>query len=313
MRRRHALLLTPALLGQGSQPMRFIVPYAPGGGADQAARLLSGPLGAELGQTIIIENRTGGGGSIGAGLVAQARPDGQTLLVDPSAHVANHVLLRGLPFDYARDFAPVAQLSVLPMLLVVPAADTAPDLASWMARLREAPGRVSYASSGAGTASHLTAALFLRRARLEAVHITYRGGAQAVQDVVAGTVGFSMATIASALGLVQGGRLRALAVSTQARVPSLPAVPTLAEAALPGFDFSEWIGLYAPAATPADLLDRLHAATLRSLAEPTLRQRLLDAGAIPGMAGSRAAFAAWVAAQRAETTALLAQERITAD
>jgi len=145
------------------------------------------------------------------------------------------------------------------------------------------------------------------------VNVPYRGGAQAVQDVVAGNVGFSMATIASSLSLVQGGRLRALAVSSPTRVPSLPDVPALAEAAIPGFDMAEWIGLFAPAATPPALLDRLHEATLRVLAEPGLRNRLLDSGALPGMAGSRADFARWVAARRAETTALLAAERISAE
>lgn len=313
MKRRTALLLAASAPALAQAPLRFVVPYAPGGGADQAARLLAGPLGAELGQTILVENRTGGGGSIGAGLVAQARPDGLTLLVDSSAHVANHVLLRGLPFDYARDFAPVAQLTVLPMLLIVPASESAPDLASWMARLRESPGSMSYASAGTGTASHLTAALFLRAAGLQAVEVSYRGGSQATQDVVAGNLAFSMATMASALPLVQGGRLRALAVTTMARLPALPDVPTLDERALPGFDAAEWIALYAPAATPPALLERLHAAVRAVLLEPRLRQRLLDAGALPGLGGDRAAFVRYVADKRAETTALLARSGITGE
>ncbi len=295
------------------RPVRLVVPYAPGGGADHVARLVAGSVSTALRQPVIVENRTGGGGSIGAASVAQARPDGHVLLVDPSAHVANHVLIRGLGFDYERDFAPVAQLSVLPLLLVVAPADPARDLATWIGRARTRHVSLSYASAGNGTASHLAATLFLRGLGLGATHIPYRGGGPAVLDVAAGNVTFSLATVAAGLGMVEGGRLRALAVTSPVRLSGLPEVPTMAEVALPGFKASEWVGLYAPRATPAAVLDVLHDVVQRALSEAAVRARLTEAGALPGEPMPREAFARFVTEQRALTTRLLAEERITAD
>lgn len=276
-----ALALSWPALAQApfpDRPIRLIIPYAPGGGTDATMRVLTGPMGEILGQPFVIENRTGGAGTIGAALVAQARPDGYTLLADPSAHALNHMLIRNLPFNYERDFAPIARMSVMPLIMIVPANERAPDLASYVARLREQGGRVSWASAGIGTASHLSGFLFVQQARIESTHVPYRGGSQGAQAVLAGDTHFNFATAPSAVGLVQGRQLRALGVSSTARMSVLPDVPTVAEAALPGFELVEWIGLWAPTGTPTALLDRIQDAAQRTLAMPDVRARLAVLG-----------------------------------
>src|SRR5215218_1567302 len=226
------------------RPIRLVVPYAPGGATDATVRVLAGPMGELLGQSFVVENRTGGAGSIGAAIVAQARPDGYTLLADPSAHALNHYLLRNLPFAYERDFAPIARLSVMPLIMVVPVAERAPDLAAYIAWAKAQGGRISWASAGVGTASHLAGFLFVQRAGIQGAHVPYRGGSQGAQAVLSGDTHFNFATAPSAVGLVQGRQLRALAVSSAARLAALAEVPTVAEAALPGFELVEWIGLW---------------------------------------------------------------------
>jgi tripartite-type tricarboxylate transporter receptor subunit TctC len=251
------------------QPIRMVAPCAPGGAADTTARLLLGPMGEHLGQTITVENRTGGGGTIGTAAVAQARPDGYTLLADGSAHTANHALVRNLPFDYVRDFAPVARLSSFPLLFLVRADDPARDLAGFVAAARGRGGRVAYSSAGVGSASHLAAFLFAQRAGIEATHVAYRGGSQAAQAVASGDTQFMLASTPAGIGLVQAGRLRVLAVAGAGRLLVLPEVPTLHEAAAPsGFEFAEWVGLWAPAGTPEAVLDRLDAAVAHALGRP---------------------------------------------
>lgn len=295
-----AALALPALAqGQAfpDRPIRLIIPYAPGGGTDATMRVLTAPMAEILGQPFVIENRTGGAGTIGAAMVAQARPDGYTLLADPSAHALNHMLVRNLAFNYERDFAPIARMSVMPLIMIVPAAERAADLAAYVTQLRAQGGRVSWASAGIGTASHLSDFLFVQRAGIEATHIPYRGGSQGAQAVLAGDTHFNFATAPSAVGLVQGRQLRALAVSSVARMSVLPEVPTVAEAALPGFELVEWIGLWAPAGTPAEILERIEAAAARAVAMPEIRARL----AVLGMEGAflpRPDFARFVTGQR---------------
>src|SRR4051812_37980988 len=234
-----ASLAAPALAqapGYPERPIRLIIPYAPGGATDATVRVLAGPMGEILGQPFVIENRTGGAGTIGANIVAQARPDGYTLLADPSAHALNHMLVRNLPFTYERDFAPIARMSVMPLIMVVPTSESAPDLPSYIAWARAQRGRISWASAGVGTASHLSGFLFVQRAEIESTHAPYRGGSQGAQAVLSGDTQFNFATAPSAIGLVQGQQLRALSVSSAKRMAALPDVPTVAEAALPGFE-----------------------------------------------------------------------------
>lgn len=277
--------------------IRLVIPYAPGGATDATVRVLAGPMGEMLGQSFVIENRTGGAGTIGAAAVAQARPDGYTLLADPSAHALNHLLVRNLPFSYERSFAPIARLSVMPLIMVVPAIERAPDLAAYVAWARAQGGRVSWASAGVGTASHLSGFLFVQRAGIEATHAPYRGGSQGAQAVLTGDTHFNFATAPSALGLVQGQQLRALAVSGATRMSALPDVPTVAEAALLGFELVEWIGLWAPAGTPTPILERIQDAARRTLAMPDIQARLATLG-MEAAFQPRDTFGGFLAAQR---------------
>ena len=302
-----ATALAAPALAQGQpfpdRPIRLIIPYAPGGGTDATMRVLTGPMGELLGQPFVIENRTGGAGTIGAAVVAQARPDGYTLLADPSAHALNHMLVRNLSFAYERDFAPIARMSVMPLVMIVPASERATDLAAYVTQMRAQGGRVSWASAGIGTASHLAGFLFVQQAGIESTHIPYRGGSQGAQAVLAGDTHFNFATAPSAVALVQGRQLRALAVSSVSRMSVLPEVPTVAEAALPGFELVEWIGLWAPVGTPAAILSRIEDAAARTVAMPDVRARL----AVLGMEAAflpRPDFTRFVIEQRAMLTGI---------
>ena len=314
-----AALATPALatpaLAQPWSParsMRIVVAYAPGGGADTTARLLAGPLGTFLGQTVVVENRPGAGSTIGAGEVARAAPDGTTLLLDSAGHTMAPALIRNIPFDYATAFTPISQVILLPQVVVVPAASPDASLTALLARAKAQPGRLTYASSGNGGAQHVTGLLLLRRAGVEMTHVPYRGGAPAVQALLSNDVDCAVATITSALPLVRDGKLRALAVTGLNRISSLPEVPTVAEQGIPGFDQNEWNGLLAPAGLPPAALERLHAGCLRALAEPAVRQRLEGLGAV-ALGTTPAEFGAFLAKDRAAMATLVREAGIVAD
>ncbi len=304
-------LAAPAIaLSWPSRPVRMIVPYPPGGGADTTARLLAGPMGGVLGQTVIVENRGGAGGSIGAVAVAQAAPDGYTLLLDAGAHVVNQALLQNLPFNYATAFAPISQVTVLPQLLVVRNGLAAVDLPALVALARTASQGLSFGSSGNATSSHLAGALFARVAGFPLVHVPYRGGGPAVQDLVAGNIDWHMGTVSSSLALARDGRIRVLAVTHSARIPPLPDTPTIAESGHPGFELNEWNGLYAVAGTPEPIQQRIHAAALLALAEPAVRERLTALGALP-LGTPRDVFAAFVERGRHTMAELVREANIT--
>jgi len=310
-----ALLAAPAIApaqGFPTRPVRMVVPYPPGGGADTAARLIAEPMAALLGQPVVVENRGGAGGSIGAGAVAQAPADGHTILLDAGAHVVNPAILRGLPFDYATAFAPITQVTVWPQLLVVRADFPARDLAAFVRDAKSRPGGLSFGSSGNATSSHLAGALFAQAAGFELVHVPYRGGGPAVQDLLAGNIHWHMATVASALGHIQAGRLRALGTTHTARLATLQEVPTIAESGYPGYTLNEWNGLYAPAGTPEAVLDRLHAAALHALAQDAVKSRIETLGALT-VGSPRAEFRAFVAASRLRMAQLVAEARIAVD
>ncbi|HEY8613242.1 MAG TPA: tripartite tricarboxylate transporter substrate-binding protein [Roseomonas sp.] len=312
-----ALLALPALRARPAlaqpaypnRPIRFLAPYTPGGGVDTTARLLAGPMGAVLGQPVVVENRPGAGGSLGAGELARSQPDGHTIMVDALAHVVNPFVLKGLPFDYAHAFAPISQVVVLPQLLVVdPAkvpARTLPEFIAWAKDQRD----LSYGSSGNATAAHLAAALFLQRAGLDIQHVPYRGGTAALQDMMSGSTVFVFGTVSSSLQLVRDGKLRALGVTTAQRLPPLPEVPTIAEQGFPGYELNEWNGLYAPARTPEPVIAKLYDAAKVALADETVKQRLDALGAIP-VGTDPATFAAYVAAQRKEMAEIVRSAKI---
>ncbi len=304
-------LATPALAQPvwPTRPVRILVAWTPGGGVDVPVRLLLPKMQDVLGQPIIVENRGGASGSIGAAFVAQQPADGYTVLADAAAHVSNASLMRGLPFDYTTAFAPVTQISVLPHLLVVRPDSPIRSLADLIAAARARPGAITYASSGIAAGPHLASALLLRQAGVSATHVPYRGSAAAMTDVLAGNVGFTFSTIPQASPLVREGRLRALAVSTRERMPALPDVPTVAEHGFPSFELNEWVALWVPAGTPAPIIARLHAAATAALAEPAVRQRYAEIGILP-VGSTPAELASYAAEQRARLTELIRAENI---
>jgi tripartite-type tricarboxylate transporter receptor subunit TctC len=261
-------------------PIRLVSPYPPGGGTDTSARLLAPPMTEFLGQPIVVENRGGAGGALGAAVVADAPPDGYTLLLDSLGHVVNPHILKGLRFDYATAFAPVSLLVVLPQFMVVPASLPVNTLAEFLAWAKARPGQLSYGSSGNGTGAHLAAVLFVREAGLDITHVPYRGGSAVIPDLIAGNVAFAFATVSTSAQLIREGRLKALAVTYKERLPSMPEVPTMAELGMPAVNVDEWNALYSVAGTPAGVLARLHAATAHALAQPNVQQRFAQLGGI---------------------------------
>lgn len=256
------LTATPAL-AQGfaaTRPVRLIVPFAAGASIDSIARLIARGLEPRWGQPVVVENRTGAGGNVGAGAVAGAAPDGHTLLIAAAGMmtVGPH-LYRDLPFDLVRDLAPVALLGTIPNVMVVPASSTARDVASFLAAARAAGRPLTYGSPGSGSLIHISGALFSRETGLPAEHVAYRGSAPALVDLVAGRLDVMFENLPGALPFIRDGRLRALAVTSPARSPLLPDVPTTAEAGLPGVQAVAWFAAYAPGRTEATTRDRIAA------------------------------------------------------
>jgi len=291
------------------RPIRVLVPFAPGGAADSAARTILPRMGERLSTTFVVENRTGAGGSIGGAEVARAAPDGFTLLWDASSHIVNHALLRGLPFDYATAFLPVSQVCTFPQVVAVKADFPARDIAAFIAMAKARPGAISLGTQGNATAGHLGLARFGREAGIEVIHVPYRGGADAARDLAAGTLDGVFITALSARPVVESGRARFLAVATAQRLAALPDVPTLSESGLAGFDVSEWVGIFAPAGTPGAIAERLQQALAATLAEEEVRARLERLGALP-VGSTPAAFARFVTEGRAAMTVLVREANI---
>ena len=280
-----------------ARPVRILLAYPPGGSTDVLARALAERLGAAFpGPGFVVENRPGGAAVVGTLVAAQAAPDGYTLaLGNNQTHAANAALLPDLPYRPVEDFAPIGRLAEVHHALVVPAASPARTLAELAARGRQG-GRLTYASSGIGSASHVIAESFVRREGLSATHIPYRGGAQATTDTVAGVVDFFVSTWPQVVTLVQEGQLRALGIGAPQRLPEVPAAPTFAEAGAPYMAVDAWFGLWAPARTPEAVVAALSAALPRILAEPAMAARLAQLGFVPAPLPA-AEFAAF---QRAE-------------
>ncbi|WP_353211059.1 tripartite tricarboxylate transporter substrate-binding protein [Rhodovarius sp.] len=299
MRRRHA---AAALLGAvpaaaqapfPSRPLTIIVPFAPGGLADILARLVADKLRASLGVAVVVENRPGAGGIAGARAVAAAAPDGHTLLLANTNLAINPSLYRSLPYDTQAAFAPVILAITLPNILVVRADMPARSLAELIALAREAPGRLNYASAGAGTFPHLAMALVLQRAGIDVAHIPFNGAAPAMAAILARQVELLASDPPGAIPQITAGTLRPLAVTSSARLAVLPDVPSAAEAGLPGFEAVGWQGFVAPAGTPEPVIRSLNAAITAALAAPDLRERLLSQG-VTFAPGSPADFAAFL-------------------
>lgn len=270
--------------GFPEKPVHFIVGFTPGGPSDIIARALGQKLSERWPQQVVIENRPGAGGNIAAEAAARSAPDGHTWLLGNNSILAtNQSLYRNLAFDPVRDFAPVALVAIQPNILVVNPAVPATTVQELIALAKARPGRLNYASSGAGAAAHLAAALFCAMAGVEMVHVPYKGAQPALTDVIAGQAQLMFATSASAIPYIKAGRLRALAVTTSRRSSGVPDLPTVSEAGaesgLSGFEAITWHGVVVPRATPAPLVERLNAEILRALRSRDLRERLESLGA----------------------------------
>jgi tripartite-type tricarboxylate transporter receptor subunit TctC len=297
-----ALLVVAAALlpgfGHAQYPdkaIRLVVPFPAGGGADNLARIIMPRVAQSLGKPIVIDNRPGAGGNVGAEIVARAAPDGYTLLYGTNGtHSINQALYGNLPFDPVKDFAPVSRMTLIAALLFVHPAVPAQSVQELIRYARAHPGQVNFASAGNGTTSHLAGELFKTMAGIDIVHVPYRGGAAAAADVMGGQVTMMIDVMPNAYPIVKGGRVRGLAVTTAQRSPSAPELPTIAESGLPGFEVSAWDGILAPAGTPAPVIERLNAAIREALADPQVRDTLVAAGAQP-IPSSPAEFARHIA------------------
>jgi tripartite-type tricarboxylate transporter receptor subunit TctC len=261
----------------------MIVAFAPGGIADFAARSISQRLAENLGVPVVVENRPGAGGVIGADLVAKAAPDGYTVLVTSISHTINPSVTKNLPFDTQRDFAPVMLIADAPNILVVHPSVPAASLQELIELARRRPGQLNYASSGVGTSTHLCGELLKAMTAIDLVHVPYKGGGPAVADLLGGQVQVMFATLPTVLEHIRAGKLRALGVTGGQRFAGAPEFPTIAQAGLPGYEVSGWSGLFAPAGTPRAAIDRLAAETARILREPALKERFLAQGAEPAV------------------------------
>ncbi len=282
-----ALLFSSQAASQSwpAKPVRIVVPLSPGGFADVPARILAPRLSAQFGRQFFVENRPGAGGSIGTDHVAKAEPDGHTLLFTATPHVISPWLYKALPYDALKDFAPVARVASGPYVLVVNSQFPVNSVHELIAAAKAQPGKIDYASSGNGSAQHLVTALFASMAGIDLSHVPYKGSGPAMQDLISGQVNVSFAGVPNVLGHVRAGRLRALAVTTATRWPELPEVPSVAEAGVPGYDEALWLALVAPAATPADIVQRLHTEIGKALQDPELLKSLRAAGIAPSLLG----------------------------
>ncbi|QQX87124.1 tripartite tricarboxylate transporter substrate binding protein [Cupriavidus necator] len=282
-----ALLLCAASIGTAAaqsypqRPVRLIVPYAPGGSADIAARLVSDAWSKSLGGTIVVENRAGAGGNIGVDAVAKAAADGYTIGLQTVSLAINPGLFPRMPYDTLKDLAPIGMVASSQHVLVVNNNVPAKNLQELIAAAKATPGKLTYGSAGNGSTFHMSAELFKSVANVSIVHVPYRGGGPALVDTIAGQVDMSFPVVSAAQQHVQGGKLKALAVTGTRRSPQLPNVPTAAEAGLPGYAFETWFMVFAPAGTPRPVIDKLNAALNTALAAQATRDRMLKEGFEP--------------------------------
>lgn len=303
-----ALLATGGVLAQTaypSKPIKFLVPFTAGSGTDLIARSVADTMSKSMGQTIVIENKPGAGGTIAAGQVAKGEADGYTVLVHSSGHALNPAIYSTIGYDTLKDLTGVTPLAALPNVLVVNPAKGWKSVADLVAAAKAKPGQLNYASAGIGSATHLNAEKFRLQAGIEALHVPYKGTPEAMTNVIGGSNDWFFAPLASALPLVKDGKLQALAVSTPNRAPSLPNVPTTVEAGVAGSDYTFWVGMIVSSNTPAPVLKRLHDEAVKALANPEVKERMNKLGADP-MPMSVEAFNAFIKTE-VDAAALIAK------
>ena len=305
----------PALAQSQAYPaksIRLVVPFPAGGATDIFARVLSQKMGERLGQTLVVENRPGAGGTIGSDLVAKAAPDGYTLLLATSStHAIGPALNPKMPYDAVRDFTPITHVGNAPSIMLVPNSSPAKTLKDWVALSRQNPGKLNYASSGNGTIVHLTAELFKAQMGLYIVHIPYRGTALAIPDLVSGKVDMIFDSLPTGLPHAREGRLRALAVTSAKRTSMAPDLPAVSEL-LPGFESNTWFGLYGPKGLTGDVLAKIEVAVNQTLQDAEVKDRLAKLGIEP-VGGSPQQFGQMVAADAAKWKKIISERQITLD
>ena len=297
-----------------SKPIRLVVPFPAGGATDLLARSIAQRLGQGLGQTVVVENKAGAGGTLGSGEVAKAAPDGYTLLIATSStHAIAPHLNPNLAYKVEADFTPVAHVANAPNLVLVTHGLPVKDIKELIAYAKARPGQLNYASSGNGTIVHLTSEAFKSQAGLFITHIPYRGTALSIPDLVSGKVHLLFDSVVSGLPHVKDGKLKALAITSRTRSALVPDIPTVAESGLPGFESTTWFGIYGPKGLPADITARLNAELNAAMKATEVAERLARLGAEPAPANTPAQFAALVAADSARWAALIRERKISAE
>ncbi len=295
-----------------TKPVTLIVPFAAGGTTDLVGRPLAQGLGERLGQTVVVDNRAGAGGTLGAAAAAKSPPDGYTLFLATIAHTIAPGIYHNLAYDFEKDFDPITVVAEVPNVLIVNPAVPAKTAAELIAYIKAHPGKVNFGSAGPGSVEHLSGELFRSMAGLDIVHVPYKGGAPMMTDLIAGHIEMAVETSGSALQHIKSGAVRALAVSTRERSPFFPDLPTLDEAGLKGYDVTTWYGLLAPHGTPAAIRDKLYRETIELLKSPNMIARLKDLGAVPGGEPPER-FAAFIRSETAKWTKVAKEAGITAE
>ena len=320
-----ATLLPGAVFAQAAKPgedypsrtIRFVVPYASGGPLDQVARVLAEQMRETLGQPVIVENKPGAGGNIGADLIAKAPPDGYSIVMGAVAtHAINPYLFKKMPYDANRDFTPITRVALVPNVLVVTPAwastEKVDSVASLVRYARANPGKLNYGSGGNGSAGHLAGELFKSMAKISMVHIPYKGAAPAKMELIGGEIQVMFDNLASATPQIQSGQLKALAVTTPERAQAQPGLPTVAESGVPGFDISTWFGIFAPAGLATPVLDKLYQAAVGALKSPAVIATLDKMGAAPAPMDPTA-FADFIKAEQRKYQVIVKQSGATVD
>ncbi|MEY4598879.1 MAG: hypothetical protein RLZZ445_1676 [Pseudomonadota bacterium] len=280
-----AAMVTPVSAAEQfpTRPIRVIVPYAPGGNVDISARIIAPPLGEVLGQTVVVDNRPGAGGNLGASLVAKATPDGYTLLVGSSGPLSvNPVIFKNLPYDTLKDFAPISTVQAVPLVVLAGPKSNINSIADVITAAKARPGKLTMASAGAGTTNHFAIELFAHMANVKLLHVPYKGSGPALSELLGGQVETMIDQLAASIGYVRDGRLKVLAVTTQQRAAALPNVPTLEELGYKGYQAATLLGLLAPAGTPRPVVGKLNAAVRKIMDNNAVAERFRGLGANPG-------------------------------
>lgn len=295
------LAAAPALSAQGypARPIRFIVPFPPGGGNDIVGRIVAQRLNEALGVAVVVDNRGGAGGTIGTDIVSKAPPDGHTLLINNISLAVNATLFDKLPYDTLRDLAPVSLLGRQPQVLVVHPSVPAASVKELIALARARPGQTAYGSGGMGTGAHLATVVLVQMTKIDVVHVPYKGLGPALTDLMGGRVQFIISTLASALPVVKGGKLRALAITTAQRSALFPELPTMSEAGVHGYEFSIWYGLLVPGRTPAAIVGQLNGASVKILQSAALKEQFAAQG-LEAASTSPAEFGAYLKSEVAK-------------